>query len=342
MKTKTLRIILILFAVVLFSSSPGIMGRVEAPNQAFAHASADSLADSSAERIRFERGATSAVVNGTLAANSSATYVLRALVGQLMEVTLTAPEGARLVVATSGGRALTPVNGSTTGFRGYLPHTGDYTIEIRSGSQAITYGVHVSIPVRVAFDPGTTSAILSGSLTAHQGRDYILRAQGGQLLEIEVSPSNSVQLIIYGFDGTVLRSGMGEGSSFRGELPSSQDYLVSVRAGEQSVSYTMSVIIPRRISFQRGAISGTEFGRVSANKSQYYVLRASKNQTMQVEVSSTEAVQLMIYGADGTVLKSGMGEGASFKGVLPSSQDYVVVLRAGANSTRYTLKVTIW
>ena len=58
-----------------------------------------------------------------------------------------------------------------------------------------------------------------------------LRAQAGQLMEINVTPENpenNLQLIIYGVDGSVLRSGMGEGSTFRGELPFSEDYIVTV------------------------------------------------------------------------------------------------------------------
>ena len=45
--------------------------------------------------------------------------------------------------------------------------------------------------------------------------------------------------------------------------------------------------------------------------------------------------------ADGTVLKSGMGEGTSFNGVLPSTQDYILVVRAGAANAAFTLGVTI-
>jgi hypothetical protein len=40
-------------------------------------------------------------------------------------------------------------------------------------------------------------------------------------------------------------------------------------------------------------------------------------------------------------LRSGMGEGASFTGVLPSTQDYILVVRAGPNPVSYTLRVTI-
>jgi hypothetical protein len=341
MKTRILRLALILVTLITFVAFPGMaLGRA-LPAGDLSATSSEMQADSTPVRIRFDRGATSAIVSGNLAANSSVRYVLWARAGQLMEVLLSPTEGARLSITTSSGRALTPLTGSSIGFRGYLPRSGDYWIEVKAGSQTVSYSLNITIPQRISFNAGATSATLAGQLTAHKGLDYILRAQAGQLLDIEITPANSVQLVIYGVDGTVLRSGMGEGSSFRGELPSSQDYLVSVRAGPQEVSYSMRVAIPRRISFQRGAISGTEYGRLSASKSQYYVLRALKNQTMQVEITPAEGMQLVIYGADGTVLKSGMGEGASFKGQLPSTQDYVLLLTAGTQPVRYTLRVTI-
>jgi hypothetical protein len=343
MKVQVIRLISILILVGTSAFSPIVIGGEAAQVKALDVLTAERQTAQSTERIQFARGATSAVVSGSLSANSTARYVLRALAYQLMDVTLSAPEGASLSVTQADGRSLRAITGSSaSGFRGYLQRTGDYILEVRSGNQSITYSVNVFIPQRISFEPGTTSATLSGQLKAHQGRDYILRASKGQLMDIDVSPANSVQLIIYGVDGTVLRSGMGEGSSFRGELPGSQDYIVTIRAGSQDVTYSMNVIIPRRISFQRGAISGAEYGRVGANNSQYYVLKAMKNQTMQVDVTPGDNLQLVIYGSDGTVLKSGMGEGTNFKGVLPSTQDYIVVLRAGSNQARFKLAVTIW
>jgi hypothetical protein len=316
-----------------------------------------SLHASSPTRIRFASGATSAVVSGNLAAHSSARYVLRAGARQLMDVTLSAPAGVTMKVSPLSGWVLTPVVGTNgpAGFRGYLPYTGDYFITVASDSQAISYSFNVFIPVRVRFDPGTTSDDVTGHLNAHQGLDYILRAGAGQILEVNAAsvtdstdnPPDStpasipLQLVIYGVDGTVLRSGMGEGSSFRGELPSSQDYLVSVRAGDQATDFSMGVIIPQVIRFQSGAYSGSVFTWLAAGHTQYYSLSAAQGQTMQVVISPSTGLQLTVYGVDGTVLKSGSSGGASFTGDLPSTQDYILAVRAPSYSVSYTLKVTI-
>jgi hypothetical protein len=244
-------------------------------------------------------------------------------------------------VSQPNGRALAPLTSGSTGFRGYLPKTGDYIITVTSGSQPASYSVNVSIPKRISFQKGATSAALTGHVNPHQSLDYILRAGAGQLMDIRVTPENSVQLIIYGVDGTVLRSGMGEGSSFRGVLPSSQDYIVTVRAGDQGVSFTINVTIPQRINFQPGAVSGSVQGTLRSHQTRYYMLRALQGQTMDVKVTPDDGVQLIIHGADGTVLRSGTGEGASFNGKLPSTQDFILAVRAGPDSVKYTLRVTI-
>lgn len=327
-----LRILLVISAVSLISTA--------------ALTPATSLTRSALTRIQFARGATSAVVSGDLRANTTARYVLRALAGQLIDVTLSAPEGTRVKITTSGGQALTPIKGtsSSTGFRGYLPFTGNYILSVASSSQAVSYSVNVSIPVRVAFNLGATSETLKGSLDAHQGLDYIVHARAGQILEIDTTPkpaSAPLQLIIFGVDGTVLKSGMGEESSFRGELPVSEDYIVSVRAGDQAADFTMNVIIPQRIRFQTGAVSASVFAFLPANHTHYYSLSAMENQNMQVKITSRNALQLIIYGADGTVLKSGMGGGDSFSGKLPSTQDYILEVKSTSTQPFYRLHVTI-
>jgi LysM repeat protein len=62
---------------------------------------------------------------------------------------------------------------------------------------------------------------------------------------------------------------------------------------------------------------------------------------LNVTATPQDKLQLSIYGVDGSVLKSGMGEGASFSGVLPSSQDYIVVLKSANQVQAFTLTVSI-
>jgi peptidoglycan endopeptidase LytE len=63
-------------------------------------------------------------------------------------------------------------------------------------------------------------------------------------LKVTATPDDKLQLIIYGFDGSVLRSGMGQGASFSGVLPSTQDYFLVLRSTNQVQSFTLVVSIP--------------------------------------------------------------------------------------------------
>jgi len=337
MKRLNVKLILMMVAVLISTLAVPQTGALASPVEV--------STGSEMIHILFAKDATSAVVSGNLAANARVQYILRAFYGQLMDVTLSAPEGTTLKVTSLAGTALTPVTGTsgTTGFRGYLPRSGNYVLTVTAGSKAAAYTLNVFIPQRISFKWGTTSAVMTGSLKAQEKHDYILKAAKGQLMEISITPdvaANSPQIIIYGVDGTVLQSGMGEATSFRGLLPLTEDYIVTVRAGAKDVSFSMNVIIPVRVTLAATTSSANFSGWLPAQQSQYYVLNGLKDQTLKVDAGPAAKVQLIIYGADGTVLKSGMGEGATFSGKLTTSQDYIIVVRTGALSASYTLAVS--
>lgn len=196
-------------------------------------------------------------------------------------------------------------------------------------------------PDRVQFEPGATAANLTGDLAARETDSYVLRVQAGQLMEINVSPEGSVQLSIHGADGTVLRSGMGEFPHFRGVVPSTQDYIIQLSAGEQPVSYTANVIIPARITFNPGATSAVVSSRLGPHTTHHYVAQAQEGQNMSVRVEPEGSVRLTIYGVDGTVLRSGMGEGSTFQGPLPATQDYILTISTGDQPVNYQLELVI-
>jgi hypothetical protein len=197
-------------------------------------------------------------------------------------------------------------------------------------------------PTPIAFEPGATSATITGNLTAQSADHYVLRAMADQLMDVSVSaPQDATRLVVYGVDGTVLKSGMGESPHFRGYLPKTQDYLIRVEANS-SAEYTLSVMIPQRISFQPGTTSASIGGQLSPRSSHHYVLRATADQIMDVSVSAPQdAVRLVVYGVDGTVLKSGMGGPPSFRGYLPTTQDYLIHVSVSDRPVQYTLDVMI-
>jgi len=194
------------------------------------------------ERIRFATGATAAVVEGQLAANSQKYYLLSAGAGQTLDVTLTAPTDLTLGIYGADGSTVMAAS-SKLGFRGVLPKTQDYILVLTSVS-AGNYNINLDIPERILFTPGSTSATLTGTVPANLSQYFILRAAKGQTLTVSATPQDKLQLILFGVDGTVLKSGMGGGASFSGALPSTQDYILALRSMNPAQAYTLNVSIP--------------------------------------------------------------------------------------------------
>jgi hypothetical protein len=194
--------------------------------------------------VRFAPGATSATVQGRLAAHGLQYYVVSGQADQLLEVELPPQQGIGVAVYGIDGTVLQSPMGGLPIFRGTLPSSQDYILALAAQDGAVSYTMNVIIPIRIQFAPGATSATIQGRLAAQETQHYVLHAMANQLLQVTVTPERAVRLTIYGVDGTVLRSGMGGASTFSGRLPSTQDYLLDLSAGSRPVAYTLSVSIP--------------------------------------------------------------------------------------------------
>ena len=239
----------------------------------------------------------------------------------------------------------------------YVVQSGDYLTKIArtcgvsysdllKANPAFTHpsliykGQVLHIPARIQFASGATAANVQGHVAANGQMVYLLNAGAGQTLEMSLTAPASLSLAIYGADGSTVKS-TSDSLFFRGVLPKSQDYRLVISAGSSASDFSMSVVIPARIRFATGATSTTLTGTIPANLSQYFILRAAKGQTLNVSATPDDELQLILYGVDGSVLKSGMGGGASFSGALPSTQDYILALRAVNAGQAYTLKVSV-
>jgi hypothetical protein len=230
--------------------------------------------------------------------------------------------------------------------------------------------VHAAtIPVqRIVFPPGGDSATRNGMLRNGGMNRYVLAAQADQTLNANVtSPENTVILVIFGKDGTVLLTDHVDQSSYSGTLPSTQDYYIDVRATDgTSASYTLSVTIPpgppdppqpteQMIFFAPGTDSATVSGTLTPQSSAAYGLQANVGQRMIVNVTTGSGQQssvvtggpppqavLSVYGADGTVLLSSMPGATSFSGTLPSTQVWYLKVSSVSEATvKYQMSVTI-
>lgn len=204
---------------------------------------------------------------------------------------------------------------------------------------------------RIVFSPGATSASRTGTLAAAGSKVYVLRALAGQTLSIDLSfTEGRAILTVWGEDGDVLLSDHAEASSFERSLPKTQDYFIRVLGKpDGNTSYTMTVSIPpiqtgiQRIEFSAGSTSATVTGQLGAADSDQYVLRAQAGQGMNIDLSFNEgAAILLVWGADGTVLLTDHAEASSFQGLLPTTQDYYIMVRGQPEgTTSYTMTVSI-
>lgn len=206
-----------------------------------------------ANRIQFGPGKTAATITGQLDPQGVDVHVLAAQAGQQMSVMLTVPDdSARITVLDGQGNFL---NGQQTPtyWQGDLPETGDYVVRVIGGEtappagsgQAIDYTLQVIIPRRITFAPGAISATVQGDVAAHVSDDYILAAQEGQTMTVDItSPNDNVLLTIVGADGIPLTNGLMSGAtSWQGQLPATQDYTLRAIGTLEPASYILTVTI---------------------------------------------------------------------------------------------------
>lgn len=94
-----------------------------------------------------------------------------------------------------------------------------------------------SSPLRIRFGTGESSTSVTGTL--HQGETlhYVLSAFAGQIMRVYVEPRGA-ELSIHGADGTVLFPADDQVQFWRGELPSTQDYLIDVAHSATAIGPT--------------------------------------------------------------------------------------------------------
>jgi len=106
--------------------------------------------------------------------------------------------------------------------------------------------------LRIEFEPGEIRAAVHGEIPAGGFNHYVLSAMADQEMTVtlldavgEVLATDSLAVVIWGADGTVLISSHADALGWSGALPFTQDYYIDVKSiGAQPVAYTLEVIIP--------------------------------------------------------------------------------------------------
>jgi hypothetical protein len=214
------------------------------------------------QRIAFPPGGTTATVTGKITSNVSDHWVLRVLAGQTLSVNLVPVNGqARLIIYGADGTVLISDHADAMQWSGRVPSTQDYHIKVNAyDGTAPSYTLQVTVPPlqptappqpaakRITFAPGAISATVSGITPAVGVDRWILAAQAGQTMTVNliVPPGGRAALVIYGADGTVLISDHASAMQWSGQLPKTQDYHIDVKPETGAVSYTLQVTIPPR------------------------------------------------------------------------------------------------
>ncbi len=201
-------------------------------------------APTSPVRIQFEPGATDAALSATIQAGQSVQYLLRAGPNVPMFVTTTSPNNRVFfsLVGVNDGSILADAAYGTTNWSGILTQNQDYRITVVA-TEASVYTLQVVIPARIQFKAGAVSSFVAGKAGAHRNNTYVLRAMAGQTMSVNiVSPQNKVLLTVYGLsDGQPLVRSASDATSWSGQLPATQDYvIVAVNTGE-ACDYTLQV-----------------------------------------------------------------------------------------------------
>lgn len=319
------------------------------------------------ERINFASGATSATVTGTVTDPTHRQYLVRAQAGQTMKVTLTSaqPTTSFSVVGISGGQTLKGFGDGGNSWSGVLPQTQDYLIEIVTLEFSSTnYSLTVEIPTqtppatnpaqRITFAAGGTSATVQGTATYPTRNQYLLRAQAGQTMHVElVSDYGIANFSVQGIsDGQPLKRLENSETVWTGTLPATQDYLIQIATLEgSSTNYSLYVEVapatvnsrPQRIQFAPGATAATVAGNSSAIAPARYVLGARAGQQMNMTLNVDNAnAYITVRHPNGTNLAGADGSVHTWTGTLPASGDYTVeVLNPGTGLANFNLTVTI-
>jgi hypothetical protein len=300
-------------------------------------------------RLTFEPGESSATLVGHLGDYETDHYVLQAQEGQTMDVAVEAPEQVGLTIWGADGIPLKRYVDEERIWRGELPDTQDYFIQVNA-LQATDYMLTVSIPppslpIEV-ISPNGGEEWLEGST-----RNIVWTSSGLQKVDVAVaSGGKPLEQIALGVDATsgqlpwdipvglISNFGVAESDSMRVRISSSDDPSVY---DENDDAFTVQC---PRIRFQPGAKSASVPGTLQAAGDQFrYVLGASAGQRMEIEIAPAQ-IKVDVWGAhDGSTWGIPMGLSNLTIPSLPASQDYFLTLTSTpeAEAIGYTLTVVI-
>lgn len=226
----------------------------DAPEPAPASAGASQPIDTvGLPRIRFARGTTSGILDDSLPAGATRSYLLEAQQGQVMlahaigwpvaERLHPPPEPVVRVFEAVTGRELPSPRAEPEVWSARLPLTGDYVVRVTAAAPT-SYTLSVQIPRRVEVSQAQATAIFTGSAPSRAPIDYLITVDAGRTLEIVVGGPPAVGLHVYGLDDGVQLARLADRQRlYAGRIETSQDYVVSVVPGAEGAAYDLRITL---------------------------------------------------------------------------------------------------
>ena len=210
-------------------------------------------------RLSVPAGGTSVSTTDIVDAYGRDAYLARAMGGQTMYVSIQSPDDIAnfSIVGVSDGQPLKRLENEDRAWSGTLPATQDYLITVANPRGVrVQYTLNVSFsplqgnaptatpqpsgpPQRITFAAGGTTATVSGNAP----QAYVLRALAGQVMSVQLYAEGNATFSVSGSDGTVLKSAGVGASGWSGDLPSNQDYIITVIPVSGSTAFTLVVTV---------------------------------------------------------------------------------------------------
>jgi hypothetical protein len=300
-------------------------------------------------RIKFEPGETSTRLEGHLDDRETDQYVLYARQGQTMDVVVEAPKTVGLTIQGADGIPLKRRVDEETAWRGELPATQDIFIEV-SSIEATDYTLNVTI---LPISPGASVEVIrpNGGEVWLEGSTHTItwRSSGVDTVSIEAASGGRPWVVAADVDATtgqlpwdipvglISNFGVAASDAMRVRVSSSDE------PGLYDENDRLFTVRCPRMQFEPGAVSSVVTGTLSAAGGSYrYVLGASQNQTMKIEVLPAQ-IEVDVWGAkDGSTWQIPGGQAALTVPSLPKTQDYFVTLtNVSPAAVTYKLDVVI-
>lgn len=201
-----------------------------------------------AVRINFDTGATAGITQGEIRPGQVLKFLVGAAQGQPLIISVDSANHDVIfsVVGLKDGKTLLDASQGLSSWQTMLTVTQDYLVQLIGAASQENFTLNINTPARVNFAPGADSALLMGSTPGGWDVSYVLRANVGQRMDLNLyAPDGNAVLAVYGYqDGQPYLRYVVESTTFGMKLPATEDYIIQVvpRAGAVA-DYSLSITI---------------------------------------------------------------------------------------------------